>query len=99
MAWSPDGRRIAVSGSNVVGWLDLTDGTMHVSDPQANWISSIAGWTPRSDSIVFSMGSQHWDSVSIVRTQRFARMPAREGGPSTGPVMLIIPPSACRIAS
>jgi Tol biopolymer transport system component len=80
MAWSPDGRRIALAGSNLVGWLDLTDGSMHVSDPQTGWISSIAGWTRQSDSIVFSMGSQHWDSVSIVRTQRFAHMPARDGG-------------------
>jgi len=78
MAWSPDGRQIAIAASNVIGLVDAETGALRMSGGQPGSVSSLAGWARTADSVVFSMTAAR-DSTLAIEAPRFARVAAAAG--------------------
>lgn len=75
VAWSLDGRVIAVAAGNRIGLIDAETGAVEMSGAQPGFVSSLAGWNGTSDSVVYSMIGAR-DSTLATEAPLFARMRA-----------------------
>ena len=91
IAWSPDGRRVAAYRGNRLLWLNVADGQWHTVASIRAPISSLAGWSATSDTILVSTAAIPPDSTGApVTSHRFLRVAVAD---SANPMAWSVPDS------
>ncbi len=79
LVWSPDGRQIAIAGSNQIGIIHVETGAVQVTATQTSFISLLVGWAGTPAAVVFATGGAR-DSTLGVEPPFFTRVAAVAGG-------------------